>query len=70
MNAPVERPVTPPELDAETRALANALFARMTGSGRWSLTLEGEDGTVRRWSRKEGPKGTPDLEQFDRERHA
>ena len=57
-------------LDAETQALANRLFARMTGQGKWSLALEGEDGQVRRWSRKEGPKGSSDLAQFDAERDA
>jgi hypothetical protein len=67
VSAPAERPPTPPELDAETQALANALFARMTGPGRWSIALEGEDGVVRRWSRKEGPKGAPALESFDQQ---
>jgi hypothetical protein len=65
VSAPVERPPAAPELDAETQALANALFARMTGRGRWSIALEGEDGVVRRWSRKEGPKGAPALADFD-----
>jgi hypothetical protein len=54
-----------PEFDAETLALANVLFARMTGAGKWSIALEGEDGIVRRWSRKEGPKGAPALASFD-----
>jgi hypothetical protein len=37
----------------------------MTGVGKWSIALEGEDGIVRRWSRKEGPKGAPALASFD-----
>jgi hypothetical protein len=61
----LERPVPSPELDADTRALADALFARLTGSGKWSVALEGEDGVVRRWSRKEGPKGALALDEFD-----